>query len=925
MPSQVRRNFRQLLEYDEVLGHKYIPEQRACIQYGARQYFVATDALGFRNCPTRIPGELKIVVLGDSYTDGYGVGNELRFTDRLQEDYDCSVTNLAVSGYGVDQQLLAYERYGGEIEHDLVVFAPYLDDIARTCMRARVGVSRTSNELVLIPKPYFLLEEDGLRLSKESIATEHEAAHGRLFLPVAGRYPAVDQFDVSNDGYSDPNSNEWRVTEALIQRLKASCQGRPLIMLPLPIYTSVLRGDDSAHIQVFQRLVDNQASLHDVGPRLVEGVSDGVGLFFESCGHFTPEGHQLVADELAKTLKDRLGLKRRSSQVCKHLSRAKNRVYVMGISCFYHDSAACLIADGEIVAAAQEERFTRVKHDKSFPGQAVNYCLEEGGISSDQLEAVVYYDNESWTIERVLQNAAEIGEFGDEFWLKARKELSVKLRLPTIIRQRLGYSGEIYKSQHHLSHAASCFYPSPFEKAAILVVDGVGEWACTSLGRGSGNEIEILKQQFYPHSLGLLYSAFTSFAGFKVNSGEYKLMGLAPFGRPVYEREIRDQLVAIKADGSLRLNMEYFSFQYAQGMTNEKFAALFGGSRRQSESRISQRECDLAASVQRVTEEIVLKMAQHALEISDCRKLTMAGGVALNCVANGRLFDQADFDDIYFQPASGDAGGALGCALAWYYENHPSASREKTDGSSAYLGPSFSRFEFQGFLKTTGAVYHAFPDSERAPMIASWLAGEKIVGYFDGRMEFGPRALGARSILASPLNPAMQSKLNLSIKYRESFRPFAAIYKEERTAEYFDFDRRSPHMLIVRDVQRDLWVDQGAERGDDLVERVQKKRSQLPAITHVDHSVRLQSLTRGENERLYDVLDAFEGRTGKAVLINTSFNVRGEPIVCTPQDAYDCFLGTELDVLVLGDFYLLKSEQPEAVKSRSRPREFSLD
>ncbi|MCB9350330.1 MAG: hypothetical protein H6573_22865 [Lewinellaceae bacterium] len=685
---------------------------------------------------------------------------------------------------------------------------------------------------------------------------------------------------------------------------------------------SVIAKEPPVHIPLFKQFEDENTFVYDLSSILQENYDYKTeSVYLKICRHFSKEGHQLVARELGRILQEKFKLKKRR----KPLKNSIEGTCVLGISCFYHDSAACLIRNGEIIAAAQEERFTRVKHDKSFPLNALNYCLEAGRISVNDLEAIVYYDYESWTIERVLHNAHQLGPDGEAFWQLARQSLYKKLKLPKIIRNRTSYTGAIYKTQHHISHAAGAYFPSPFNEAAVLIIDGVGEHACATIAKGHGSHIEVLKQQFYPHSLGLLYSAFTYFTGFRVNSGEYKLMGLAPFGEPVYYDTIVEHLISIKEDGSIRLALEYFDFQKGEKMTGDKFDRLFGGPPRQPESPITRREMDMAASIQKVTEEIVIKMANHAFELTGSDNLAMAGGVALNCVANGRLFDETPFREFYFQPAAGDAGGALGCALSWYYENYPQVDKKAAEKESVLLGPSFSPEEIGAFVNSGDFPHHGFAAGKRGETIAQWLYEDKVVGYFDGRMEFGPRALGARSILGNPLNPEMQSKLNLKIKYRESFRPFAPIFKEERTSDYFDFARPSPHMLIVRKVRESLLKPRNEMAGEDLISTINQVRSEIPAITHVDNSARLQSVNPRQNRRMYEVLDQFEKLTGKGILINTSFNVRGEPIVCTPQDAYRCFMRTEMDVLVLGDLYLIKEEQPAFHEAMDWREHFVLD
>ncbi len=608
---------------------------------------------------------------------------------------------------------------------------------------------------------------------------------------------------------------------------------------------------------------------------------------------------------------------------------------ILGISAFYHDSAAAIVRGGEIIAAAQEERFSRKKHDPRFPRHAINYCLGEAFIEADELDAVVFYDHPLLTLDRVLKSILSKTPQTEDQWLKAsRSILGTKLFVEKYIRDMLKTNVKVYFTEHHASHAASAFYPSPFAEAAILTFDGVGEWATTTLGFGEGERMKLLKEIDYPHSLGLLYSAFTYFTGFKVNSGEYKLMGLAPYGEPVYADAIREKLIDVKDDGSFRLNMEFFGYLDSDKMTNEKFAAAFGGPARAPESAITRREMNLAASVQKVTEEIVLKTARHLRELTGKKNIVMAGGVALNCVANGLLQREKIFDRVWVQPAAGDAGGALGGALLAAYQTFGEkrvlnpTGRDTQQGT--YLGPRFSSNEVRAFLDRKSFPYKQVSDAgERAKEIAQALAEGKVVGFLNGRMEFGPRALGARSILGDPRRTETQAVMNLKIKYRESFRPFAPSVLVERSAEYFDLDEESPYMLLVAPVkaQRRLEMDRLAfdSGDDDLLAVVNKPRSDIPAVTHVDYSARVQTVHPDDNPDYYALIAEFEKLTGCAVIVNTSFNVRGEPIVCTPQDAYRCFMRTEMDLLVLEDCLLLKTEQPESEKDDSWKQEYELD
>lgn len=611
---------------------------------------------------------------------------------------------------------------------------------------------------------------------------------------------------------------------------------------------------------------------------------------------------------------------------------------VLGVSAFYHDSAAALVRGGEIIAAAQEERFSRKKHDPRFPRGAINYCLEEAFIDPAELDAVVFYDNPILTFDRVVKNCLAAGEEGREQFLKAsRSILGVKMWVEDYVRRELGtlgLQGRLLFTRHHLAHAASAFYPSPFREAAIITLDGVGEWSTTTIGFGKEKGIELLYELDYPHSLGLLYSAFTFFCGFKVNSGEYKLMGLAPYGEPKYYNLICEKLIDIKDDGSYRLNTDYFGYLDGLSMTNDRFAALFGGDPRRPESRITRREMDLASSVQKVTEEIVLKMAAFAKKETGSSNLVLAGGVALNCVANGKIIEEKIYGkNIWIQPAAGDAGGSLGAALMVSHQffgaprlYHP-RGRDLQKGS--YLGPSFSINEITAFLDRHRYPFERVKDKQaRAAAVAEALAEGKIVGYFAGRMEFGPRALGARSILGDPRRKETQSIMNLKIKYRESFRPFAPSVPAEEAADYFELDVESPYMLLVSRVkpERTLAVDMKPfYQTGDMLALVNQPRSDIPAVTHVDYSARVQTVHAEDNPDYYLLLKTFKKITGCSVLVNTSFNVRGEPIVCSPQDAYRCFMRTGIDLLMLEECLLWKERQPLFQDEADRQDEFELD
>ncbi len=611
--------------------------------------------------------------------------------------------------------------------------------------------------------------------------------------------------------------------------------------------------------------------------------------------------------------------------------------YILGISAYYHDSAAALICDGEIVAAAQEERFTRKKHDARFPKNAILYTLKEAGISLRKVDYIVFYEKPLLTFDRLLETYLAYAPRGLQSFISAMSVwLQEKLYLKTVIKKALADLGKcrtknlppLLFGEHHQSHAASAFFASPFERAAVLCMDGVGEWATTSLWLGEGNQLTPQWEIDFPHSLGLLYSAFTYYTGFKVNSGEYKLMGLAPYGEPKYVDVILNNLLDLKEDGTFRLNMKYFNYTTGLTMTNGAFDRLFDAPPRKPESELTQREMDIAASIQQVTEEIVLRLANTAYRELGVDNLCLAGGVALNCVANGRLLREGKFKDIWIQPAAGDAGGAIGAALsAWYqYLNNPRQTNGADKMQGSYLGPQFSPAAIQQYLDDVRAVYRCLDESNLFTEVAKILAQGNVVGWFQGRMEFGPRALGDRSIIGDPRNEKMQSVMNLKIKYRESFRPFAPSVLAERVSDYFELAHESPYMLLVADVKKDLRIEMTEEQQQLFgIEKLNVPRSQLPAITHVDYSARVQTVHPETNPRYYQLIKEFEALTGCGVLVNTSFNVRGEPIVCTPEDAYRCFMRTEMDYLVLENYVLAKTDQPQWQKDDSWKQEFELD
>ena len=609
------------------------------------------------------------------------------------------------------------------------------------------------------------------------------------------------------------------------------------------------------------------------------------------------------------------------------------RMYILGISAFYHDSAACLIKDGKIIAAAQEERFSRVKHDAAFPYNAVLYCLKEAQIASFDVDYVVFYEKPFLKFERLIETYIAFAPRGFRsfaaampLWIKEKLFQKTMLldELSSCLGDDINWNKRLLFSEHHLSHAASAFYPSPFNSAAVLTLDGVGEWATTSLAVGKGRALKVIKEIHFPHSLGLLYSTFTSYIGFKVNSGEYKVMGLAPYGDPVYVDLIKEKLIKVADDGSFQLDMAFFDYATGLTMANKKFEALFGGATRKPEAELTQREMNIAASIQKVIEEIILKIVKGIAKETGERNLCLAGGVALNCVVNGILLREKIFDKIWIQPAAGDAGGALGAALAvWYLlhatERTSTENRDEMNGS--YLGPEFSNEEIRKSLDELGAKYVELSDDDLIDRVAVALTEEKAIGWMQGRMEFGPRALGARSIIADPRSPLMQQQLNLKVKFRESFRPFAPSVMRESMEEWFQHDEDSPYMLLVADIKENKRRAMTAvEESLFGIEKLNVSRSSVPAITHVDYSARIQTVHPDTNPRYHAVIKSFNEKTGCPLLVNTSFNVRGEPIVCSPEDAFTCFMGTGMDVLAIGNYFLIKCEQDKILEESYKDR-----
>lgn len=963
----MQKSYRALLKFDPFIGYRFIPNQYKRYQLD-REFVVQTNSLGFRSdyeyLPKKSPGKFRVIAVGDSYLAGDGISNNQRFGDLLEQSTNIELINLGLPGSGNDQQLLILKHIVNNWEFDALLIAPYLHDIHRNLVDYSRVISNydiNSNEYQnCIRKPHYVVIDGKLNLLNQPPERTPKFVENA---PIPGG-PTFGIFNLTNkffpkvlnssiaqkittrlydlkrlitfkylkkqsDAVYSTNNEAWTLMKLLIKDMIKIANGRKVFILPFPHYNNIVFGEDPIYLKRFKELeADNVHVLDMLGVFRNEKVKNLKSYYNKYDGHFNAAANEKIANWLKPILTNY------SSQVVnvspKYIKENEKRdTLILGISCYYHDSAAALIKNGEIVAAVQEERFTRIKHDKSFPLNSINYCLEEARVSIDNVDSIVYYDNPYLSIERSLVNFIVSDKKSRVNFEKLTHWGLSKLSLKRDIERQLGYKGKVVTSQHHRSHAASAFFPSPFKRAAILVVDGVGEWACSSIGIGENDRIRILKEQLYPHSLGLLYSTITAFCGFKVNSGEYKLMGLAPYGVGKFKDRILDKLIVLNDDGSFELNLEYFDFMSGERMFSDKMSQLFEVSPRVPESRISQVYMDIGKSIQEALEVILLKMINYVKNLTNEDYIVLAGGVALNCVANGKILRSGIFKDIWIQPAAGDAGGALGAALDYYYEylNQGGRKINSIRNQVGYLyGPSFSNSEIESFLEWRNAVYKFYPEN-KYNIIARHLANGSVVGFFSGRMEFGPRALGARSIIADPRSEQMQSKLNLKIKFRESFRPFAPIVIEDDVSKYFDLDRPSPYMLIVADVlkNRRLDIEETVNDSEDLLKRVNIPKSDIPSVTHIDYSARIQTLTEYQNPDLFKVIEEFKRITGYGLLINTSFNVRSEPIVCTPEDAYRCFLRTGMDVLVLGDFILEKESQPKFEESEDWKSNYELD
>jgi len=933
---------RMLIRYHPEIGHIFLSNLKARLPNEQGGSYLVTNSEGFRSNYEfkKQKGELpRILFLGDSFTGGHLVDNDQRFTDIIGKELNVETYNYAVSGTGTDQQVLIFEKFASGVEADLIVFCIWIENIERIILKERLFYEQSTGLYKFNPKPYFQLNKGNLELKNVPVPKErrqHQSnKNNNLFKQYLKSIKIIAELH-KKLGYRkiikkyNPENNDWKLMKAILQRLFNNVKDIPILIVPLPLPGKYSKNSTLNFQTVFNSLVNCGKNIHvmDINQSFVSlKQADKKNISFKQDYHYSPFGHKMVAawliDEIKKgglIKKNGLGKDKDNNGLIASKDAANpsvnGSIYILGISSFYHDSAATLIKDGNIVAAAQEERFSRLKNDPRFPVNAINYCLEEAGIHQYDLKAIVYYDNYSQTFERIISTLSMLGKKGKYAWCSILPPwVKYKLRIPELISKYLKYDGEILQDQHHRSHAASAFYPSPFNRAAIITSDGVGEWATASIGVGNGSSIKILKQMNFPNSLGLLYSAFTQFTGFKVNSGEYKMMGLAPYGKPVYVDTILNNLVDIKEDGSIELNIKYFAFLSEPTMTNDNFSELFNGPPRNSNERITRREMDIAKSIQVVTEMAILKMAGFAKKITGEKNLCLAGGSFLNCVANGYLLKSKIFEDIWIQPAAGDAGASLGAAFDAYYTYFGNSRKVNENGQAkqkgSYWGPEFSNEEIVAFLETNNYPYKKINKEERPRLAAQFLSEGKVVGHFSGRMEFGPRALGARSILGDPRNPETQINLNLKIKYRESFRPFAPSVLKEEVSKYFEMECQSPYMMLVAQVKKERCFNfKLDDKEEDMLKILAQKRSDIPAITHIDYSARIHTVNESDHKTYYDVIKEFNNQTGYGVIVNTSFNVRGEPIICTPIDAYKCFMSTEMDILFLEDYLLYKNEQP---------------
>jgi len=957
--EHLNKTFRQIFRYDKDIGHQFISNLNARIINENGGYYVRTNSLGFRSdieFKTEKNNKSRILFFGDSNTASDGVSNNERFSELVGNHFNAEVYNYGLSGSGTDQQYLIWKKYAQNVKADLIVLCVLVENIERNKVAYRQTINPHTKKLTLTPKPYFdyvknelVLKnspvprvEDNL-LPKSNNMIQWSVPKGQefiyslvnlwrksnIFKPIRENFEEsltkfratlISNFYQPYPDYKKRNSKGFILTQKILNKFINDLSPTPVIILPIPTYHYYVDGAKPIYNNFFDFFENKEKKIFtcNILKNFKQlNLNQRKNLCFKKDkSHFSQFGHIKISDFLIKEIeKKNILINEKKNIENKITTGSKKPIYILGISAFYHDSAATLIKDGEIIASAQEERFSRVKNDRRFPSSAINFCLERASIQQTDLKAIVYYDNTSLTLERTLWSFLNTSPNSIKGWLKSMPAwVKYKFFIPQLIRSKLNYNGKIFQNLHHRSHAASAFFPSPFKRSAILTIDGVGEWATASIGQGDGNKIKVLKEMNYPNSLGLLYSAFTKFTGFKVNSGEYKMMGLAPYGNPIFYEIILKELIDLKKDGSIKINQEYFSYQSGSEMINEKFSDLFGGTPRIPDSKITQREMDIASSIQKVTEKIILTMARYVKKITGEDYLCLSGGVALNCVANGHLLKEDLFKDIWIQPASGDAGSSLGCALDFYH-SYLKLDRKISENSNeslqlgSYLGPEWSDDEIKSFLETEDIKYDLINSASRAKIVAKLISEGNVIGHFVGRAEFGPRALGARSILGDPRNKDMQTTINLKIKRRESFRPFAPAVLAEKVNEYFDLNRKSPYMMLVAPILKKRRLNFTKSKTENMLEIIKQPRSDIPAITHIDYSARIQTIEKDYNRKFYDVVKEFDNLTGCAVVINTSFNVRGEPMVNTPMDAYKCFMSTEMDVLLLENFILYKSKQ----------------
>lgn len=952
------KTHRQIFCYNEKIGHLYIPNLNARIINENGGYFVKTNSQGFRsniNFTEKKNTKKRIIFLGDSNTAADGVSNHERFSDIIGNYFDAETYNFALSGTGTDQQYLIWENYAKNIEADLIVLGVLVENIDRNKVAFRESINPFNKKSLLTPKPFFehtngilnlknvpvpRLNEIKSKISRDQVQWTIPDKHKFLYKIVnflrenKTIKPIRDNFDpilekirslvIKNtyqpfSDYKDINSKGYILMANIIKKFILSINKIPIIIFPIPTYHYYVDEAKPIYQKFFKNFQNIRNNIYVCDPlekllsmRYIERKSLS---FKKDKSHFSKQGHKILSNFLINEIENNKLLKKGKKYIIQNNKSVKKKsTYILGISAFYHDAAATLIKDGEIIAAAQEERFSRVKNDRRFPISAINFCLEKAGIDQNKLSSVVYYDNPLLTFERIFWSLLTTAPKSINTWLKIIPSwVKYKFFIPDLIRKKINYNGKIFNTLHHRSHIAAAFFPSPFRKAAILTIDGVGEWATASIAIGNENKFKILKEIHFPNSLGLLYSAFTQFTGFKVNSGEYKMMGLAPYGKPKYTDIILKELIELNDDGSIKINQKYFSYVEGSYMTNENFSNLFGGPARKPDSRITQREMDIAASIQKVTEKVIIYMAKYTKRLTGESNLCLAGGVALNCVANGYLVKEKIFEEIWIQPASGDAGSSLGSALDIYYSHFKNSRKiEKNNGSiqkGSCLGPEWNESEIFSFLKSQNIKFKKLKPEERGSVAADYLNKGKVIGHFTGRTEFGPRSLGSRSIIGDPRNKDMQSIMNLKIKKRESFRPFAPAVLLEKVHDYFELNKSSPYMLLVSQVKKSRQLPLKNTKTENMINIVNQIRSDIPAVTHVDYSARIQTVEKEHHRKFFDLISSFEKLSGCPLVVNTSFNVRGEPIVNTPMDAYRCFMKTEIDVLLLEDYCILKEEQ----------------